>query len=200
MIILELSFIRIKLIASRPNAKQTPKNDVSLGSLVILVIGAVQAPARVRKPDPVVADRPCVCCLKNLFVLDKATGKVIGPAVCKLKRRRAKRCTRCMEGNKKCVLLPALLVGRALALAQTRRTREAVHQTLELRYDIDAELKKAESRESYRLWHQVQLFMQYHTFQLRNKTRALKNIAPVPASEMLVNLDEFKNTMARVCL
>ncbi|KAL4732904.1 hypothetical protein BDV11DRAFT_176204 [Aspergillus similis] len=177
--------------------------------------GAVQAAARVRDPDPVVADRPCVRCAKNLFVLDKATGKVVGPAVCVLKRRRAKRCTRCAEGNKKCIPLPASLVGRALALARMRRTREAAHQTLEFRYDIDAELHKANERkaratvpvagggcgagtagEAHQFWRQVQLSVLYHTFQLRNEIRSLKNFAPVPASEMLVSLDEFDNALA----
>ncbi|KAL4766694.1 hypothetical protein BDW60DRAFT_202027, partial [Aspergillus nidulans var. acristatus] len=119
-----------------------------------------------------------------MFVLDKATGKVVGPAVCVLKRHRAKRCTRCAEGNKRCIPLPASLVARALALAGMRRTREAAHQTLEFRFEIDAELKKAEERrkratvlaaggcgagvleETHQFWRQVQLSMLYHTFQL----------------------------------
>ncbi|KAL4992911.1 hypothetical protein BDV10DRAFT_190462, partial [Aspergillus recurvatus] len=109
--------------------------------------GSMQAAARVRDPDPVVAAQPCVRCVKNMFILDKVTGKVVGPAVCMLKQHRAKRCTRCAEGNKKCVPLPAALVGRALALAKMRRTREAAHQTIEFRFEIDAELKKAHERE-----------------------------------------------------
>jgi hypothetical protein len=82
------------------------------------------------------APRPCVCCMKNMFVLDKVTGKVVGPAVCVLKRHRAKHCTRYAEGNKRCIPLPASLVARALALARMRWTREAVHQTLEFWFKI----------------------------------------------------------------
>ncbi|KAL4756070.1 uncharacterized protein BDW70DRAFT_164839 [Aspergillus foveolatus] len=176
---------------------------------------AVQAAARVRDPDPVVADRPCVRCAKNLFVLDKATGKVVGPAVCVLKRHRAKRCTRCAEGNKKCIPLPASLVRRALSLARMPRTPEAAHQTLEFRFDIDAELHKANEwkaratgpvmgggfgagavEETHQFWRQVQLSVLYHTFQLRNEIRSLKSFAPVPASEILVSLDEFESALA----
>jgi hypothetical protein len=168
--------------------------------------------AKLREPDPVVAAHPCVRCVKNLFVLKKATGKVIGPAVCLLKRRIAKRCTRCAEGNKKCVPLPGALVGRAIALAKMRRTKGAAHQTIEFRFDIDAELNKAEERkegatvpvdggcgaggETHQFWRQVQLSMLYQTFQLRNEIRALKHFTPVPASEMLVSLNEFENDMA----
>jgi hypothetical protein len=149
-----------------------------------------------------------------MFILDKATGKVVGPAVCVLKRHRAKHCTRCAEGNKRCIPLPASLVARALALAGMRRTREAAHQTLEFWFEIDAELKKAEERrkqatvlaaggcgagvleETHQFWRQVQLSMLYHTFQLRNDIRALKNIAPVPASEMLISLAKFDNAVS----
>jgi hypothetical protein len=81
-----------------------------------------------------------------MFVLDKVTGKVVGPAVCVLKQHQAKRCTRCAEGNKRCIPLPVLLVARVLALARMRRTCEAAHQTLEFWFKIDAELKKAEER------------------------------------------------------
>jgi hypothetical protein len=95
-----------------------------------------------------------------------------------------------------------------------RRTREAAHQTLEFQFKIDAELKKAEERrkratvlaaggcgagvleETHQFWRQVQLSMLYHTFQLRNDIRALKDIAPVPASEMLISLDKFNNTLS----
>ncbi|KAL4749531.1 hypothetical protein BDW72DRAFT_194774 [Aspergillus terricola var. indicus] len=48
---------------------------------------SVQAAAKVRDPDPVVAAQPCVRCVENMFVLDKSTGKVVGPAACVLKRR-----------------------------------------------------------------------------------------------------------------
>jgi hypothetical protein len=117
-----------------------------------------------------------------MFVLDKATGKVVGPAVCVLKRHRAKRCTRYAEGNKRCIPLPASLVARALAIARMCWTREAAHQTLEFRFKIDAELKKAKERrqramvpaaggcgagaleETHQFWRQVQLSMLYHTF------------------------------------
>ena len=173
---------------------------------------AIQAAARVRDPDPVVADRPCVRCAKNLFILDTATGKVVGPAVCVLKRRRAKCCTQCAEGNKKCIPLPASLVRRALSLARRPRTKEAAHQTLEFRFNIDAELQKANEQkarviagggcgagaalETHQFWRQVQLSVLYHTFQLRNEIRSLKNFAPVPASEMLVGLDKFDNALA----
>jgi hypothetical protein len=93
-------------------------------------------------------------------------------------------------------------------------TREAAHQTLEFRFEIDAELKKAEERrqramvpaagrfgagaleETHQFWRQVQLSMLYHTFQLRNDIRALKNIAPVPATKMLISLDKFNNTLS----
>ncbi|KAL4766699.1 hypothetical protein BDW60DRAFT_202020, partial [Aspergillus nidulans var. acristatus] len=173
----------------------------------------VQAAARVRDPDPVVADRPCVRCAKNLFVLDKTTRKVVGPAVCVLKRRQAKRCTRCAEGNKRCIPLPATLVRRALSLSRMPQTKEAAHQTLEFCFDIDAELHKANERkaratvlvigggcgaggEAHQFWHQVQLSVLYHTFQLQNEICALKGFAPVTASEMLVSLDKFDNALA----
>jgi hypothetical protein len=152
--------------------------------------------------------------VKNMFILDKATGKVVGPAVCVLKQHQAKHCTRCAEGNKRYIPLPALLVARALALARMHWTHEAAHQTLEFRFKIDAELKKAEERrqramvpaagrcgagaleETYQFWHQVQLLMLYHTFQLHNDICALKNIALVPATEMLISLDKFNNTLS----
>ncbi|KAL4767489.1 hypothetical protein BDW60DRAFT_199961, partial [Aspergillus nidulans var. acristatus] len=119
-----------------------------------------------------------------MFILDKVTGKVVGPAVCVLKWHQAKRCTRCAEGNKRYIPLPASLVARVLALARMYQTREAAHQTLEFWFEIDAELKKAKERrkratvlaaggcgagvleETYQFWHQVQLSMLYHTFQL----------------------------------
>jgi hypothetical protein len=95
-----------------------------------------------------------------------------------------------------------------------RWTREAAHQTLEFRFKIDAELKKAEERrqramvpaaggcgagaleETHQFWRQVQLSMLYHTFQLRNDIRVLKNIAPVPAAEMLISLDKFDDALS----
>ncbi|KAL4766800.1 hypothetical protein BDW60DRAFT_201608, partial [Aspergillus nidulans var. acristatus] len=119
-----------------------------------------------------------------MFILNKATGKVVGPAVCVLKQHQAKRCTRCAEGNKRYIPLPASLVARALALVRMCWTREAAHQTLEFRFEIDAELKKAKERrkqatvlaaggcgagvleETHQFRHQVQLLMLYHTFQL----------------------------------
>ncbi|KAL4766971.1 hypothetical protein BDW60DRAFT_201062, partial [Aspergillus nidulans var. acristatus] len=119
-----------------------------------------------------------------MFILGKATGKVVGPAVCVLKQHQAKRCTRCAEGNKRYIPLPTSLVARALALARMHQTREAAHQTLEFQFKINAELKKAEERrqramvpaaggcgagvleETHQFWHQVQLLMLYHTFQL----------------------------------
>jgi hypothetical protein len=151
--------------------------------------------------------------MKNMFILDKATGKVIGPAVCVLKQHQAKCCTRCAEGNKRCIPLPASLVARVLALARIHQTCEAAHQTLEFQFKIDAELKKAKERrqramvpaagrcgagvleETHQFWRQVQLSMLYHTFQLRNNIYALKNIAPVPATEILISLDKFNNTL-----
>ncbi|KAL4766701.1 hypothetical protein BDW60DRAFT_212709 [Aspergillus nidulans var. acristatus] len=174
---------------------------------------AVQAAAQVRDPDPVVADRPCVRCAKNLFVLNKTTRKVISPAVCVLKRHQAKCCTRCAEGNKRCIPLLATLVRHALSLSRMPRTKEAAHQTLKFHFDIDAELHKANERkaratvpvmgrgcgargETHQFWRQVQLSVLYHTFQLRNKIRALKGFALVTASEMLVSLDKFDNALA----
>ena len=92
------------------------------------------------------------------------------------------------------------------------RTKEAAHQTLKFHFNIDAELQKASTQkarvmagggcgagtalETYQFWHQVQLSVLYHTFQLRNEIRSLKSFAPVPASEMLVSLDEFNNALA----
>ena len=92
------------------------------------------------------------------------------------------------------------------------RTKEAAHQTLKFHFDIDAELQKASTQkarvmagggcgtgtalETYQFWHQVQLSVLYHTFQLRNEIHSLKNFAPVPASEMLVSLDKFDNALA----
>jgi hypothetical protein len=108
-----------------------------------------------------------------MFVLDKATGKVVGPAVCVLKQHQAKHCTRCAEGNKRYIPLPALLVARALAIARMCWTCEAAHQTLEFQFKIDAELKKAKKRrqramvpaaggcgagaldKTHQFWHQV---------------------------------------------
>ncbi|CBF76093.1 hypothetical protein AN5093.2 [Aspergillus nidulans FGSC A4] len=89
--------------------------------------------------------------------------------------------------------LARCLVRRALSLARMPRTKEAAHQTLKFRFDIDAELQKANKQ---KFWRQVQLSVLYHTFQLRNEIRSLKNFAPVPASEMLVGLDEFDNALA----
>jgi hypothetical protein len=149
-----------------------------------------------------------------MFVLDKATGKVVGPAVCVLKQHRAKHCTRYAEGNKRCIPLPTSLVARALALARMHQTCKAAYQTLEFQFEINAELKKAEERrqramvpaagrcsagaleETHQFWCQVQLSMLYHTFQLCNNIHVLKNIAPVPATEMLISLDKFNNILS----
>jgi hypothetical protein len=149
-----------------------------------------------------------------MFVLDKVTGKVVGPVVCVLKQHQAKHCTRYAEGNKRCIPLPASLVARALAIARMHWTREAAHQTLEFWFKIDAELKKAEERrqramvlaaggcgtgaleETHQFWRQVQLLMLYHTFQLCNDIYMLKNIALVPAAEMLISLDKFDDTLS----
>jgi hypothetical protein len=142
---------------------------------------AVQAAARVQDPDPVVADRLYVCCAKNLFILNKTTCKVVGPAVYVLKHCQVKCCTRCAEGNKRCIPLLATLVRRALSLLQMPRTKEAAYQTLEFCFDINTELHKANERkaratvpvigggcgaggETYQFWRQVQLSVLYHTF------------------------------------